>query len=127
MTESLQPILTVGHSTMPVEELVALLRTHRVTAIADVRSQPHSRMNPQFNREALRKVLLSAQIKYVFLGRELGARATDASLYTEGAVSYERLGASATPSRAIDCGPQRSSLLPDALGVGVDVEATAAH
>ena len=44
------PIFTVGHSTHAAEAFAALLRTHGVTAVADVRSAPWSRFNPQFNR-----------------------------------------------------------------------------
>ena len=46
---------------------------HGVTAVADVRSQPYSRLHPQFNREILAGGLEQARIQYAFLGRELGA------------------------------------------------------
>ena len=36
-------IWTVGHSTQPMDELVALLRAARIDVLADVRSQPYSR------------------------------------------------------------------------------------
>jgi len=81
-------IYTIGHSTHSKEKLVELLAQHDVTAIADVRSQPYSRMNPQFNRESLRVDLKAAGIAYVFLGRELGARTEDRSCYIDGKVQY---------------------------------------
>jgi uncharacterized protein (DUF488 family) len=84
-------LYTIGHSTHPAEKVVALLREHGVTAVADVRSQPYSRMNPQFNREAFCSQLKSAGISYVFLGRELGARSEDRGCYVEGKVQYDRL------------------------------------
>src|SRR5207244_7704170 len=68
-----------------------LLKRHDVTAIADVRSKPYSRIAPQFNREILEKSLNGAGIKYVFLGTELGARPADPSCYENGRVEYERL------------------------------------
>ena len=46
-------VLTVGHSTHPLAIFLALLQRHGVTAVADVRSAPYSRFNPQFNRETL--------------------------------------------------------------------------
>ena len=49
-------VLTIGHSNHPIARFVSLLRTHRVTAIADVRSSPYSRPNPQFNRALLQVV-----------------------------------------------------------------------
>ena len=58
----------------PLLAFVDLLRRHGVTALADVRSAPYSRFNPQFNREELEQALEAYGIKYVFLGRELGAR-----------------------------------------------------
>jgi uncharacterized protein (DUF488 family) len=67
-------IYTVGHSTHSIEKFTALLRQFNITALCDVRSRPYSRMNPQFNREPLKEALKDASIKYVFLGRELGAR-----------------------------------------------------
>jgi uncharacterized protein (DUF488 family) len=84
-------VLTIGHSTRPVLKLINLLRQHSVTAIADVRSQPYSRMNPQFNREPLKDALKSVGVAYVFLGRELGARSEDRSCYIDGKVQYDRL------------------------------------
>ena len=67
-------ILTVGHSTHPIDRFIALLQRHGVTAIADVRSQPFSRYAPQFNKAELTASLRQSGIQYVFLGKELGAR-----------------------------------------------------
>ena len=88
-TESL--ILTIGHSNHPLETFVALLKRHDVTALADVRSAPYSRFNPQFNRKALGGSLDAIGIRYVFLGRELGGRPDDPSCYEQGRVRYDRL------------------------------------
>jgi uncharacterized protein (DUF488 family) len=46
---------TVGHSTHSLEELLALLATHGVTRLVDVRRFPRSRRHPQFNLESLRE------------------------------------------------------------------------
>lgn len=85
---------TVGHSTHPIEKLIALLKGNDITAVGDVRSAPYSRVNPQFNREALRETLRANGIRYVFLGKELGARTTDRSCYSNGKVQYDRLARS---------------------------------
>ena len=66
-------IYTVGHSNVSGDALIALLRRHAITAIADVRSHPYSRFLPHFSPPALRVSLEEAGIRYVFLGRELGA------------------------------------------------------
>ena len=84
-------IFTIGHSTHSLEEFIALLQQHGITALADVRSAPFSRFNPQFNKDALEQEMKSHDIKYVFLGRELGARREDPSCYKNGQVQYERL------------------------------------
>jgi uncharacterized protein (DUF488 family) len=84
-------ILTVGHSNHPIERFVDLLRLNGVTALADVRSAPFSRFNPQFNRDALQKSMKDAGIAYIFLGKELGARSKDPSCYENGRVRYDRL------------------------------------
>jgi uncharacterized protein (DUF488 family) len=84
-------IFTIGHSTHSIGNLVDLLALYKVTAIADVRSYPYSRFNPQFNRESLRADLKASGISYVFLGRELGARTEDRSCYVEGRVQYDLL------------------------------------
>jgi uncharacterized protein (DUF488 family) len=86
-----EAIYTVGHSTHSIEKLLALLAQHAITAVCDVRSQPYSRLNPQFNREPLRNALKSAGIAYVPLGKELGARTDDINCYCNGRVQYDRL------------------------------------
>jgi uncharacterized protein (DUF488 family) len=84
-------VLTIGHSTHPIETFLGLLHQHGVTAVADVRSAPYSRFNPQFNKDALEHDLKEHGIRYVFLGRELGARSDDPSCYDKGRVQYGRL------------------------------------
>lgn len=84
-------VFTIGHSTHPLERFISLLQRNGVTAVADVRSAPYSRVNPQFNRETFQAALNSKGIAYVFLGKELGARSNDPTCYINGKVRYERL------------------------------------
>jgi uncharacterized protein (DUF488 family) len=70
---------------------MAILRANGITAIADVRSAPFSRFNPQFNKQEIKTSLASNGIRYVFLGAELGARSSDPSCYVDGKVQYERI------------------------------------
>lgn len=95
-------ILTIGHSTHSAEAFLALLRLHGVTAVADVRSSPYSRYNPQFNREILEMFLKGNGVHYVFLGRELGARTDDLSCYENGRVQYPRLAQTALFQSGLD-------------------------
>jgi uncharacterized protein (DUF488 family) len=57
-------VLTVGHSTRPIEAFVELLRAHLVTQLIDVRTVPRSRHNPQFNADALPDSLAAVNIGY---------------------------------------------------------------
>lgn len=91
MNKASNCIFTVGHSIHPFELFLSLIRTHGVTAVADVRSRPFSRFNPQYNRDALNVQLRENGTRYVFLGRELGARSDDPTCYENGRVRYDRL------------------------------------
>ncbi len=86
-------IYTIGHSNHTIERFLDLLSLHQITAVADVRSSPYSRHNPQFNRETLKHSLTQHDIRYVFLGEELGARSKDRACYDRGKVVYARLAA----------------------------------
>jgi len=85
------PVLTIGHSNHTIESFLALLHQHDIGALADVRSQPYSRHFPQFSREALRDSLTIAGVRYVFLGKELGARSENHACYRNGRVQFDRL------------------------------------
>jgi uncharacterized protein (DUF488 family) len=60
-------IFTVGHSTLPVEKFIALLGTYSIDCLADIRTVPRSRHNPQFNSDTLGMALLAHKIDYVAL------------------------------------------------------------
>ena len=66
--------LTLGHATRPIEDFLALLRDQNVQAVADVRTVPRSRANPQFSREALEPSLRGAGIRYVHFSALGGLR-----------------------------------------------------
>ena len=91
MSETPYPIFTIGHSTHWLETFIALLKQHDITVVADVRSAPYSRFAPQFNKKSLEHRLKVNGIRYVFLGRELGARSEDRTCYENGRVEYQRL------------------------------------
>ncbi len=58
------PFYTIGHSTRTIEEFVELLKSAGVRLVADVRTIPRSRANPQYNGDALPKTLSDVQIGY---------------------------------------------------------------
>ena len=69
MSHTRPPVFTIGHSNHPAEVFLGLLRRHGIEAVVDVRSSPHSRFNPQFNRKALQAALTEAGVGYVVHGR----------------------------------------------------------
>jgi uncharacterized protein (DUF488 family) len=58
-------IFTVGHSTLPIERFIALLRAYGIERLVDIRTVPRSRHNPQFNDIALAGTLRTEHIEYV--------------------------------------------------------------
>jgi uncharacterized protein (DUF488 family) len=67
-------VLTIGHSTHPIERFCALLRAAGTEAVADVRRYPGSRRHPQFGAGALERSLAEAGIALHAFGAELGGR-----------------------------------------------------
>ena len=58
-------IFTLGHSTLPIAQFTALLQAYDIGQLADVRTVPRSRHNPQFNADALAGSLAAAAITNV--------------------------------------------------------------
>jgi len=67
MGESGLLVLTIGHSTRPIGLFLDLLESHHIEQIADVRTIPRSRHNPQYGIEVLPGTLASRGIEYVHL------------------------------------------------------------
>jgi uncharacterized protein (DUF488 family) len=84
-------VLTIGHSNLPYDAFLGLLREAGVTAVGDVRSVPYSRRYPHFSAKALQGRLRADGIAYVALGEELGGRPKDRSLFRDGLPDYERM------------------------------------
>ena len=57
-------IYTIGHSTHPIEEFIAILKEYEITELVDVRTIPKSRHNPQFNEQELAHELRNHHIGY---------------------------------------------------------------
>lgn len=95
-------ILTIGHSGHSLDGLLTLLAGAGVEMIADVRTTPYSRRQPQFNKPELAHALAGAGIAYLFLGRELGGRPADPALYTDGIADYERMAENAVFQSGIE-------------------------
>jgi len=65
-------IWTIGHSTLPIDDFLEILKAKEIEILVDVRRFPRSRKNPQFERENLRNKLRMVGIEYHWLGDLLG-------------------------------------------------------
>lgn len=85
-----QPLYTIGHGTRKAEDFLELLKNYDIKYLVDVRSQPFSKFNPQFNQNDIRFFLEKSNIRYVFMGDSIGGRPNDKSCYDDtGKVDYE--------------------------------------
>lgn len=84
-------LYTIGHSNHTIERFIKLLKQHEINCVVDVRSNPYSRYNEQFNRENIKIQLNQNGIYYIFMGEEFGARRKEKELYTiDGYLDFEK-------------------------------------
>jgi uncharacterized protein (DUF488 family) len=89
---NMRRFFTLGHSSHTPEHFVGLLQQHGVQVVVDTRSSPYSRYSPQFDREALQKLLSQASVKYLYMGDVVGGRPRDEACYDgDGHVLYGRV------------------------------------
>jgi uncharacterized protein (DUF488 family) len=60
-------VFTIGHSTLPIERFIALLKSYGIERLVDIRTMPRSRHNPQFNDAALAESLTAQHLEYVHI------------------------------------------------------------
>jgi uncharacterized protein (DUF488 family) len=82
---------SIGHSNIPAERFMAMLRAQNVGAIADVRSTPFSRFCPWFSAKTLEPFLQRNGVGYLPYGATLGGRPQSAALYCDGIADYEAM------------------------------------
>jgi uncharacterized protein (DUF488 family) len=58
------PFFTIGHSNRSLEEFFELLTGAHINLVADIRTVPRSRINPQFNEDTLPDALAALDISY---------------------------------------------------------------
>ena len=85
-------LYTVGHSNHALDVFLGLLTRHGIDVLVDTRSRPHSSYVPHFNHDVLRPAVVSAGLRFVYLGRELGGRPEGMQYYdADGRVLYDRV------------------------------------
>jgi uncharacterized protein (DUF488 family) len=77
------PFFTIGHSTRSAAELIELLKESEIGLVADVRTVPRSRTNPQFNLDVFGKTLSAAGIGYEHIAALGGLRGRTRQLAPE--------------------------------------------
>lgn len=77
------PVYTIGYSGFAIDEFVHALTERRISLLVDVRSQPHSRYFPAYNRETLARKLESNGVHYRNDAEEFGARQSERRYYAD--------------------------------------------
>lgn len=77
------PFFTIGHSNRSIEEFTELLKDVDIRILADIRTVPRSRANPQFNRDALPHALAGVGISYEHMASLGGLRGKTRTLSPE--------------------------------------------
>src|ERR1700754_1705879 len=83
--------MTIGHSNLPADGFITLLRDSKVSTVIDVRSVPFSRWCPWFSSKPLAARLATEGDGYHALGDALGGRPRDPQLYCDGIADYEAM------------------------------------
>jgi uncharacterized protein (DUF488 family) len=83
MSQEPLPFFTIGHSTRPIADFVALLRAGQVAMVVDVRRVPRSRTNPQYNLDRLPDALAPFQIGHERIAELGGLRGRAAEVAPE--------------------------------------------
>jgi uncharacterized protein (DUF488 family) len=88
-----QTVFSIGHGNKTIEEFVLELRSYDIRFLIDIRSKPYSKYSQHFSQQPLKAVLEREQIRYVYMGEQLGGLPThDSSCFTnDGKVDYDKL------------------------------------
>lgn len=84
-------LFSIGHSNIPAERFIDLLRSAGADAVADVRSTPFSRRFPWFSGKSLAGRLQREGMLYLAFGDALGGRPREVDLYRNGIADYEAM------------------------------------
>ncbi|MCI0441391.1 MAG: DUF488 domain-containing protein [Chloroflexi bacterium] len=96
-------IYTIGHSRHEWEMFLALLKTHGIETLVDVRSKPVSRFARFANKRVLPHLLEREGIRHAYLGDSLGGKPADESYYdAKGSPNYERIASEPGFKKGID-------------------------
>lgn len=83
-------IYSIGYSNRTLEVFQSLLDKYQIQYLVDVRSSPYSKFNPDFNKVGLERYFKSGNIRYVFMGDQIGGLPQDGTCFTDGKVDYDK-------------------------------------
>jgi uncharacterized protein (DUF488 family) len=82
-------IYTIGYGNIAVDHLVNLLKKYRIAVLVDIRSRPYSKHSPEYRKQNLESIIISAGIRYLYLGDKLGGMPEGRQFYdNQGNVKY---------------------------------------
>ena len=85
-------LYSTGYATRPLTDFLSQLKNNDIDVVADVRSVPYSAAFHDYHREPLQRSLKDHDIRYVYLGKELGPRSEDPDHYdATDQVQFDRL------------------------------------
>jgi uncharacterized protein (DUF488 family) len=85
-------IYTIGHSNYPYDKLLEMIKKYNIDCVVDIRETPYSKYNVQYNKEDFNKSLKKSGYKYIYMGKEFGAKRIDPDSYTlEGYADFEKV------------------------------------
>ncbi|MGH2666189.1 DUF488 family protein [Flavobacterium sp.] len=84
-------IYTIGYGNRSIQVFIQLLQKYEIQILIDVRTNPFSRFNPDFRSKKLELHLINHNIRYLFLGYELGGKPSDLDCYTNYEVDYQKI------------------------------------
>ena len=84
-------LYSIGYGLRSPDEFLGLLSSYQIDHIADVRSNPYSKWNPDFCREPIEAFLKQKGIGYVYIGDMIGGIPKDSQCYDEsGKLNYQK-------------------------------------
>ena len=85
-------LYSIGYGLRSPDEFLRLLNSYQIDHIADVRSNPYSKWNPDFCREPIEAFLKQKGIGYVYIGDMIGGIPKDSNCYDDsGKLNYQKV------------------------------------
>jgi len=89
----MQTVFSIGHGNKTIDEFIAELHSYEIGFLIDIRSKPYSKFCQHFSKHPLKEFVEKENIKYGYMGYELGGLPThDSTCFTyDGKVDYHKL------------------------------------